>query len=153
MSKRRTCLPLVSLALFAWLSVLPSAHAGTFSTVEPARISAGTFYNGAVLRVHGTAGIDSQVVVRIKGASEHHVFNRRGKIGGIVWGGIEHVTFLNAPSFYAVYTSASLEATATPEVRARLQLGYGPIEARMGVEGTQDGPGPDAESFHPFQGT
>src|SRR5208337_229895 len=111
MSKRRTCLRVLvslSLAAFVWLPVLPLAQAGTFSTVEPAHISAGTFYNGAVLRIHGITGKDSQVVVRIKGVSEHHVFNRRGKIGGIVWGGIEHVTFLNAPSFYAVYTSASL---------------------------------------------
>jgi len=140
MSKRRTCLRFlvpVSLAAFVWLPVPPVARAGTFSTVEPAHISAGTFYNGAVLRIHGITGKDSQVVVRIKGALEPHVFNRRGKIGGIVWGGIEHVTFLNAPSFYAVYTSASLEATVTPAVRDRLQLGYEPIEARMGVEGTK----------------
>ena len=95
------------------------------------------FYNGATLHVRGSIGEDSQVVIRIKGASEHHVFNRRGKIGGIIWGGIEHVTFRHAPSFYAVYTSAALEATATPALRAQLQLGYGPLEAQMDVEGTK----------------
>ncbi len=141
MSKRQTgfrSLEAMSLAVaFAWVLIIPAARAGTFSTVEPARISAGMFYNGATLHVRGSIGEDSQVVIRIKGASEHHVFNRRGKIGGIIWGGVEQVTFRHAPSFYAVYTSAALEATATPAVRTQLQLGYDPLEARMDVEGTK----------------
>ena len=80
---------------------------------------------------------DSQVAIRIKGASEHHVFNRRGKIGGVMWGGIEHVTFRHAPTFYGLYTSSDLAATAPPTVRAQLQLGYDPLEAQMDIEGTK----------------
>jgi pyruvate,water dikinase len=140
MSESRTCLRFFEhaiLAILAMALVSHLAHAGTFATVWPAGISAGAFYNGATVHVDGSAGIDSQVAVRIMGASEHHVFNRRGKIGGLIWGGIEHVTFHNAPSFYAVYTSASLEAIASPALRAKLQLGYEPIEARMDVEGTK----------------
>ena len=129
---------IVALAVgLACVLTFSAACAGTFSTVEPERISAGTFYNGATLHVRGSISEDSQVVIRIKGALEHHVFNRRGKIGGIIWGGIEHVTFRHAPSLYAVYTSAALEATATPALRAQLQLGYGPLEAQMDVEGTK----------------
>ena len=124
-------------AISVMVLVAHLAHAATFSHVEPVRIAAGTFYNGATLHISGRVAKDSQVAVRIKGPPEHHVFNRRGKIGGLVWGGIEHVTFRNAPTFYAVYTSSSLAATATPAVRTQLQLGYEPIEAQMGVEGTK----------------
>jgi len=131
-------LSVVSIAIgLVWILTIPVAHAARFSTVEPTRISAGVFYDGATLHVRGSIGEGSQVVVRIKGASEHHVFNRRGKIGGMVWGGIEHVTFRNAPSFYAVYTSVALATTATPALRAELQLGYDPLEAKMEVEGTK----------------
>ena len=140
MARRRTCLyPLevVSMTVALTWILISFAGAGTFSTVESTRISAGLFYNGATLRVKGSVAEDSQVVIRIKGASEHHVFNRRGKIGGIIWGGIGHVTFRHAPSFYALYTSASLEATAKQAVRTQLQLGYDPLEAQMDVEGTK----------------
>ena len=131
-------LDVVTLTLVvAWVLISSAVHADTFSTVEPSEISAGMFYNGATLFVRGSTSENSQVVVRVKGSSEHHVFNRRGKIGGIVWGGIEHVTFHHAPSFYGVYTSMALEATASPALRAQLQLGYDPLEAQMDVEGTK----------------
>jgi pyruvate,water dikinase len=141
MSRRRITLGLREVAGLALtlvcVFIATAASAGTFSTVEPATVTAGTFYSGATLHVDGSIGEDSQVAIRVKGASEHHVFNRRGRIGGIMWGGIEHVTFRHAPSFYAVYTSAALEATATPAVRERLQLGYDPLETQMEVEGTK----------------
>ncbi len=140
MDKSRICLRFLERAIaavFVFAVVSHLAYAGSFSTVEPTRIAAGTFYNGATLRIGGSAGKDSQIAVRIKGPPEHHVFNRRGKIAGLIWGGIEHVTFHNAPTFYAVYTSSSLATIATPAVRAQLQLGYEPIEAQMEVEGTK----------------
>ena len=141
MSRRQTSLRLIGVAITAIFFVCAmaccSAHGATFSVVEPTSISAGMFYHGATLRISGSIGGDSQVVIRIKGASEHHVFNRRGKIGGIIWGGVEHVTFRNAPSFYAIYSSTSLEVAAAPDERSRLQLGYGPLEAQMDVEGTK----------------
>ena len=86
--------------------------------------------------VRGTVDEHSQVAIRVTGPPEHHTFNRRGKIAGVVWGGIEHVTFERAPSLYAVYTSAALNAVARPAVRSRLMLGYETLEAQMGVRGT-----------------
>jgi pyruvate,water dikinase len=120
------------------VAVLPGAAAsGTFSTVEPSRVEAGSFYRGATLRISGTIGERSQVAVRVTGASEHHTFNRRGKIGGVIWGGIEHLTFRHAPSVYAVYTSAALATVAGPRLRDQLRLGYEGLAARMDVEGTR----------------
>jgi pyruvate, water dikinase len=110
---------------------------GTFSSVEPARVEAGTFYSGATLHVHGRIGERSQVAIRVMGPSEHHTFNRRGKIGGLIWGGVEHVTFHHALSLYAVYTSAALPVVAPPALRARLLLGYETLEAQMEVVGAE----------------
>ena len=120
------------------LAALPAAASpATFSTVEPSRVEAGSFYHGATLRVSGTVGERSQVAIRVMGASEHHTFNRRGKIGGVIWGGVEHVTFRHAPSLYAVYTSAALAALGGPELRDRIRIGYDPVAARMDVVGTR----------------
>ncbi len=113
----------------------PVAVSGSFSSVEPTRVLAGSFYDGAQLRIDGSIDERSQVAIRVTGPEEHHAFNRRGKIGGVIWGGIEHVTFEHAPSLYALYTSAALGMVARPEVRERLQLGYDALEERMDVGG------------------
>jgi pyruvate,water dikinase len=115
----------------------PAAAAGAFSSVEPTRVLAGSFYSGASLRVSGSIGERSQVAIRVTGPLEHHPFNRRAKILGVIWGGVEHVTFHRAPSLYAVYTSAALGTLARPEVRERLRLGYETLAAHMEVSGTR----------------
>ncbi len=128
------------LALGALLALpLPSAAEAPadFATIEPALISAGSFYSGATIRVRGSVDEHSQVAIRVIGPPEHHVFNRRDKIAGLVWGGVEHVTFEHAPSLYAVYTSAALGVVARPELRSRLHLGYETLEPRMEVKGTR----------------
>jgi pyruvate,water dikinase len=136
--RRRNAGRLTGMGLVLALGLLPRAAAsGTFSSVEPLRVEAGTFYNGATLHVRGTIGEHSQVAIRVTGSLEHHPFNRRGKIAGIIWGGVEHVTFRHAPSVYQLFTSAALPALARPAVRDQLQLGYDALAARMDVEGTR----------------
>jgi pyruvate,water dikinase len=117
--------------------LLPSAaRSGDFCSVDPLNIYAGTFYDGATLRVRGSIADHSHVAIRVTGPLEHHTFNRRGKIGGVIWGGIEHVTFHNAPSLFKVCSSAALAATADRAARVQLRLGYEWLEERVAVEGT-----------------
>ncbi|HEX9052803.1 MAG TPA: TIGR02186 family protein [Anaeromyxobacter sp.] len=106
-----------------------------FSAVEPTRVAAGSWYAGTTLHVSGSVGESSQVAIRVIGPAEHRAFNRRGKIGGIIWGGVEHVTFEHAPSLYEVFTSAALGTMAPRALREQLHLGYDTLEARMEVHG------------------
>jgi len=140
-------LPGLWAALAVSLASCTAAASSTFSSVEPVRVLAGSFYAGATLHVRGSIDERSQVAIRVMGPLEHHPFNRRGKIAGIIWGGIEHVTFKHAPSLYAVYTSAALAAMAPPSVRDRLQLDYQALAARMEVLGTQVDKGEMIEQF------
>ena len=116
-------------------ALAPAAASGAFSSVEPTLVEAGSFYDGATLRVRGTIGERSQVAIRVTGPREHHAFNRRGRIAGVIWGGIEHVTFHHAPSLYAVYTSAALGALGQQALRQQLLLGYETLAAHIEVEG------------------
>jgi pyruvate, water dikinase len=135
---RRACETGLSILAVVACLVSPAPATGeTFFSVEPAQISAGTFYNGATLHVRGHIKERSQVAIRVMGPSEHHTFNRRGKIWGLIWGGVEHVTFHHAPSLYAVYTATALPAVAPAAVRARLRLGYETLESGMEVVGTE----------------
>jgi pyruvate,water dikinase len=140
---------LAARALALACALLPgAAPAGGFSTVEPAQVLAGSFYDGATLRVTGSIDEHAQVAIRLTGPLERHAFNRRGKIGGVIWGGVEHVTFENAPGLYAVYTSGALRALAPRAVREQQRLGYDTLAAHMAVRRAavpagQDGLGAD----------
>ena len=129
-----------SLALMTTLTTLLvtlPARAATFSFVEPTRISAGTFYNGTTLRVRGSVGERSQVVVRVMGESRPETFDRQDRIGRLIWGGVEHVTFRQAPSFYGLFTSTALAATANRVVREQLRLGYEALVPHIEVVGAR----------------
>jgi len=129
-------LPGICVALACLVAPGASGASDPFFDVEPAEVLAGSFYDGATIHVRGTIDERSQVAVRVTGPAELHTFNRRGKIGGLIWGGIEHVTFENAPSLFGVYTSAAMASVAKRPVRERLKLGYETLEAHMDVEGT-----------------
>jgi pyruvate,water dikinase len=119
----------------ACLLLSSAAGADSRTTVDPPRVSAGMFFDGTTLVVHGSVDETSQVVVRVTGPADDHIYNRRGKIAGIIWGGIEHVTFSHAPSVYGVYTSAALRSIAEPALRAELVLGYDVLAQHIGVPG------------------
>jgi pyruvate, water dikinase len=108
--------------------------------VRPARVSAGMFFAGTTLSVRGTADEASDVVIRVVGPLDLHTYNRRGKIAGLIWGGVEHVTFSDAPSVYGLYTSAALRSITDPDTRVRLGLGLEALRAR--IRATPPGPDP-----------
>ena len=52
----------------------------------------------------------------------------------MIWGGVEHVTFLHAPTVYAAYTSAAIRSLGPPAVRGALHLGYDTLGSEVEVE-------------------
>lgn len=126
------------LAFVAVLAVIlvPAGAAGDSSlSVLPSRIAAGFFFDGARIEVRGTVHESSQVAVLLLGPPDRQTYNRRAKIAGLIWGGIEHVTFRGAPSVYVLCTSATLGSIADASLRARLLLGYDALAAGVAVKG------------------
>jgi pyruvate,water dikinase len=144
-ARERRRLPRALRALLAVAALAlprPSVAEGVaLASIEPTRIEAGSWYDGATVHVHGSVGERSQVAIRVTGPEEHHTFNRRGKIGGLVWGGVEHVSFEHTPSLYAVYTSAALGSLAPKELREQLRLGYDALEGGIRVHASGATPG------------
>jgi len=93
-------------------------------------VVAGSFYSGAVVRVHGIVHPSSDVLVLLRGSSEPEVFNRRARVW-FIWGGVGHVTFEDAPSSYLLLTSRTLQAMADPATRKRFQLGLTTLRERI----------------------
>jgi len=73
-----------------------------------------------------TPGASYQVAVLVRGPGENVIARRKERFLG-VWANSGSETFIAAPSFYAVSTSAPLGAFATPDERQRLELGFNNI--------------------------
>ncbi len=126
--------------VLAWALAPVPARAETPVSIQPTRVAAGFFFNGATFNLQGTVDAASQVVVRVLGPSDRRVYNRRDKIAGLIWGGVEHVSFRGAPDIYGIYSSAAVSSVADAGLRARLLLGYDALAAQVHVEGaTVDG--------------
>jgi pyruvate,water dikinase len=124
---------LAAVAVAAALAASP-ARALTTTTITPRLIAEDASYHGAAIEVRGVVSPGSQVIVRVMGPTADQIFNRRGRIGGLIWGGVEHVTFHDAPSLYALYTSGALPTIAGPALRDKLLLGFDTLAQRVEVE-------------------
>ncbi len=136
----RPPLPVPALLALGLLGASAPGRAELSVLVRPDVIAAGTFYHGATIHVQGWADEGSQIVVRVTGPRVDELFNRRARIGGLIWGGVEHVTIRNAPTLYDVSTSAALASAASPALRERLELGFDTLGAGIRLER----PRPDA---------
>lgn len=76
-------------------------------TLTPEAIAMGAFYNGARVRIEGTAPADSSVLVIIEGTERDEFFNRKGRIG-LIWLTVDRIHVKHAPSIFLRFTSAPL---------------------------------------------
>jgi pyruvate,water dikinase len=111
-----------------------------FSEVSPSSLEAGSFYSGAVFGLHGIVHQDSDVLVLLIGRTEPEVFNRRERVW-FIWGGVEHITFEDAPMCYLLLTTGALQAIADPATRERFQLGLPTLTKKLRIHPVR----PDAD--------
>jgi uncharacterized protein (TIGR02186 family) len=71
--------------------------------VSPEEMSVGTTFNGKDLNVSGKIGADEEAVVQIIGNSSEAEFKRTGKVGGVLWMTVAHLSIEDAPTAYFVY--------------------------------------------------
>lgn len=71
--------------------------------VTPEEVLIGTTYNGKDLYVTGEIAESEQAVVQIVGSSSEAEFKEKGKVAGLFWMTIAHLTISEAPSAYLIY--------------------------------------------------
>jgi hypothetical protein len=75
-------------------------------TLTPEKIPMGTFYNGARVRIEGTAPGDSGVLIVIRGAEKDEFFNRKGRVGPL-WLNADRIHIKQAPSIFMSFGSTN----------------------------------------------
>lgn len=88
-----------------------------------------TGFDGTNILVFGMLPKDGDLAIVVRGPARPTVMHRKGSIAG-VWVNTATMTFPNAPSFYALASSAPLEEMVAPYERNRLRLGLDDLNLR-----------------------
>jgi len=81
-----------------------------------------TAFVGADVVLFGTSDPDHDIVVTVQGPRTSQIVRRKEQVAAI-WINRENLAFDNVPTYYAVASSGPLDKVASPDVRARLELG------------------------------
>jgi hypothetical protein len=72
--------------------------------LSPETIQMGAFYNGASLRMEGTAPSGSKVMIVLRGVSKDEIFNKKDRVGPI-WINVDKVHVSGSPSLFLRFSS------------------------------------------------
>ncbi len=98
----------------------------------PEKIEMGTFYNGARVRIAGTAPAGSGVLVVIRGSERDEFFDRKGRVGPI-WMTVDKIHIQHAPSVFLTFASAPLDSLLDPTAIAEYQLSEAAVMSQIRV--------------------
>ena len=101
--------------------------------VVPPQIAVGAFYNGADVRIEGTADAGSRVIVTITGSDREEHFKRKERFGPI-WLSAEKLRISGVPSLFLRFATAPVAGLLRPDAIARLRLDAASLQARMQIE-------------------
>lgn len=100
--------------------------------LAPGTIAMGAFYNGARVRIDGTAPAGSGVLIVIEGSERDEFFNRKGRVGPI-WLTVDRIHVKHAPSVFLRFNSAPLGSMLDQEDIQNYQLDEAAIMDRIRV--------------------
>ncbi len=83
-------------------------------TLSPDTVKMGTFYNGSVIRIQGSAPPDSGIVVVIRGDVRDEFFNKKGRVGPI-WINTDKIHVAAVPSLFLSFTSSDIRSLLNRE--------------------------------------
>jgi hypothetical protein len=96
---------------------------------SPQIVYIGAQYNGEKLYVSGELQKDEDAIVQVVGSDEESHFKQKGKVWGIFWMTIGHLTFKHSPSVYLLYVPSTLSGSIE-----KLGLGYESLFSKIEIE-------------------
>jgi hypothetical protein len=109
---------------------LSAAQDSVSLRLSPEQVRMGAFYNGARVRIEGTAPAGSRVLVVIRGEEKDEIFNRKGRVGPI-WLNTDKVHVTNAPALFLSYGSDDVRSLLDGAVVDQYQVDEAAIKKRM----------------------
>jgi len=114
----------------------PQARAvpeGHYCTLSKDRICVDSTYMGDQIDVSGAALPGAEVIIKVTSAPGPMKLARKGKVGPI-WMNVADVAFDNAPAFYKVNCTETLNPALSPQQMSSLGLGYNGLKSQIAVK-------------------
>ncbi|HKY95670.1 MAG TPA: TIGR02186 family protein [Kiloniellales bacterium] len=118
-----------TLLLLLLLALARPAAADIVADVDDHLVGITTGFSGTRILVFGSIDGEGEVVVVVRGPSGPAKLYRKSPVLG-VWVNSAALTFVQAPSFYAVASTKPLEEIANASERKRLKLGIDHLELK-----------------------
>ena len=131
---RNRCLAVLGFLATVLTIVIPGMATAQVSAlsvkVSPEAIQMGAFYNGAKMRIEGTAPSGSQILVIIRGEEHDELFNQKGRVGPI-WVNTDRIHVAFTPSLFLSFSNADATALLDPTSIETYQLDEQAIKNRL----------------------
>jgi hypothetical protein len=102
-------------------------------TVTPRVIEAGAFYDGASVKVQGTAAPGSKVILTVVGSDREERFGRKARVG-FIWLSASKLRITGVPSLFLRFSAAPVAALLGQGEIVQRHLDRQSMMARMRVE-------------------
>jgi uncharacterized protein (TIGR02186 family) len=121
---------------------------GQYCCLSKERICVNYNFSGDSVAVSGLAEPGAEVIVKVSSPPASLKLARKGKVGPI-WMNVSEAEFRNAPAFYKVNCTQTLNPVLPSELLNRLGLGYDGLKSQITVSpAREDSP----ENFQEFTG-
>ena len=109
--------------------------------LSPDVIQMSTFYNGAPIRMEGTAPGGSKIMIVLRGVEKDELFNKKGRVGPI-WVNTDKVHVTGTPSLFLRFSSEDVHTFLSHEMIDAYALDEASIKKRMQIRTSKGQPDP-----------
>lgn len=104
--------------------------------VSPETVKVSATYNGQDIAVTGEIKGDEEAVVQIIGDSSKVELKQKGKVGGLLWMTVGHISISNAPTAYLVCLPKSIDDLRKDNdpIWEKLNIGFSSLQGNMVFE-------------------
>jgi len=101
--KNRLAIMIVCLIGLACITGPALASTDLTVSVNPETVQIGAGYNGGQVSLTGQVPADTDVLIRVKGKSEHYKLKQKGRAMGILWMNLGSVEISNVPNLFLLF--------------------------------------------------
>lgn len=124
------------LSLFCLFVCVLFPFQATAMHISPDEVIIGATYNGKDLDVTGEIAADEEAVVQVIGTDSEAEFKQTGKVGGLFWMTVAHLSISEAPTSYLMYLPERISKwREQKDARwTKLNMDFSALEAKAKIE-------------------
>jgi uncharacterized protein (TIGR02186 family) len=128
----------VILCLLSTFVMCDRASAQLTAKANHDHISIDFFYHGGSVSVRGVSDRGTDLIIKIASAEGEQALRKKGKVAGLLWMNVGHLTFNRVPNLYSLHSTRKIDDILSPDEMARNVIGYQALSKHAEVEPAAD---------------